>query len=117
MAHKLALRQFKLVQTTLTDLELLYIPQDETFEIAQDRAQDIVDRHMAPGFRVRCVWVSELPKAPSGKYLWHECLVWPAAATGVRLGRRGRSGCPPGPPLPAFARASFAEATKWGGSV
>ena len=75
VVNNLPLRQFKLIQTTLTDVELLYIPQDETSEISQERAQDMVNRYMAPGFRVRCVRVKEIPRAPSGKYLSHECLV------------------------------------------
>jgi phenylacetate-CoA ligase len=68
-------RQFKLIQTTLTDVELHYIPKDETAQIPQEQAQDMVDRYMAPGFRVRCVRVKELPRAANGKFLSHECLI------------------------------------------
>ena len=75
VAHELALRQFKLIQRTLTDIELLYIPRDDGAVIADDTAQGMIDRYMAPGFRVRCMRVSELPRAPSGKYLLHECLI------------------------------------------
>ena len=75
VVHALALQKFKLIQRTLTDIELLYIPRDEHMQIAEDVAQDMVDRYMAPGFKVRCVRVNELPRAPSGKYLMHECLV------------------------------------------
>jgi phenylacetate-CoA ligase len=72
---KIPWRQYKLIQTTLTDIELHYIPQDETTEISQELAQDMVNRYMAAGFRVRCVRVKEIPRARSGKYLSHECLV------------------------------------------
>jgi hypothetical protein len=74
-AQDLGLRQFKFVQTSVCDIELRYIPRDPGMEIAQDLAQTMVDKYMAPGFRVRCVKVSELPRAPSGKYLMHECLI------------------------------------------
>jgi len=74
-AQDLGLRQFKFVQTTVSDIELRYIPRDPGMEIAQDVGQNMVDKYMAPGFRVHCVKVSELPRAPSGKYLMHECLI------------------------------------------
>ncbi len=75
VVHDLALRKYKLIQRTLTDIELLYIPRDETMQITDEAGQDMIDRYMAPGFRVRCLRVSELPNAPSGKYLLHECLI------------------------------------------
>jgi phenylacetate-CoA ligase len=75
VVHDLALRQYKLIQRTLTDIELLYIPRDDTMQIAEDVAQGLIDRYMAPGFKVRCLRVDELPRAPSGKYLLHECLI------------------------------------------
>ena len=75
VAHRLALRKFKLIQTTLTDIEMLYVPQDDGVEISRNMAQDIVDRFMSPGFRVHPRRVSEIPRARGGKYLMHECLV------------------------------------------
>ena len=75
VAERLALRKFKLIQTSLADVELHYIPRDPQAEVAQNLAQELVDTYMAPGFKVRCVRVTELPRAPSGKYLLHECLV------------------------------------------
>ncbi len=72
---KLPWRQFKLIQRTFADVELHYVPKDETVEIAQELAQDMVNRYMAPGFKVSCVRVKEIPRAPSGKFLSHECLV------------------------------------------
>jgi phenylacetate-CoA ligase len=75
VVHDLALRKYKLIQRTLTDIELLYIPRDGAMQIAEEQAQGMIDRYMAPGFKVRCQRVSELPMAPSGKYLLHECLV------------------------------------------
>jgi len=75
VVHELALRQYKLIQRTLTDIELLYVPRDDTMRIAEDVAQGLIDRYMAPGFKVHCLRVDELPRAPSGKYLLHECLI------------------------------------------
>ena len=75
VVHDLALRQFKLIQRTLTDIDMLYIPRDDTVQITEDVAQSLIDRYMASGFKVRCLRVDELPKAPSGKYLMHECLI------------------------------------------
>jgi phenylacetate-CoA ligase len=72
---KLPWRQFKLIQTTFTDVELHYIPKDESSQILEEQAQDMVDRYMAPGFKVRCVRVKELARAANGKFLSHECLV------------------------------------------
>ncbi|HXQ40704.1 MAG TPA: AMP-binding protein, partial [Candidatus Udaeobacter sp.] len=72
---KIPWRQFKLIQTTFTDVELHYIPKDETAQIPEEQAQDMVDRYMAPGFKVRCVRVKELARAANGKFLSHECLV------------------------------------------
>ena len=74
-AHQLGLRKFKLIQTSLTDLEMQYVPRDNDTQIAQDVVQGMVNRHMAPGFKVRCVPVPDLPRAPNGKYLMHECRI------------------------------------------
>ncbi len=75
VVHDLALRQYKLIQRTLTDIELLYVPRDDAMQIGEDVAQGLIDRYMAPGFKVHCLKVDALPRAPSGKYLLHECLV------------------------------------------
>src|SRR5579871_446387 len=75
VVHDLALRQFKLIQRTLTDIDLLYVPRDHTVQIAPDIAQGLIDRCMAPGFKVHCLRVDELPRSPSGKFLAHESLV------------------------------------------
>jgi phenylacetate-CoA ligase len=75
VVQDLALRQFKLIQRTLTDIELLYIPRDEAVQITDEVAQGLIDRYMVPGFKVHSLRVNELPKAPNGKYLLHECLI------------------------------------------
>lgn len=72
---ELGLRHFKLIQRTLTDIEFLYVPKDPMAELPQERAQALVDRFVAPGFKVCCLKVPELPRAANGKFLMHESLV------------------------------------------
>lgn len=74
-AERLGVRKYKLFQTTLRDIELHYIPLDAGGEVAESLAQELVDMFMAPGFKVRCVRVAEIPRSPSGKYLLHESFV------------------------------------------
>jgi len=75
LVFELGLRHFKLIQRTMTDIDFLYVPGDPTAELPQERAQELVDKCMASGFKVSCVKVSELPRAASGKFLMHESLV------------------------------------------
>jgi hypothetical protein len=44
-------------------------------EISEAAAQDAVDKYLSPRFRIRCRRVAEIPRAPGGKYLMHECLI------------------------------------------
>jgi phenylacetate-CoA ligase len=71
----MGVRQFKLFQTSFTDVELHYVPKADGMEIAEDAAQDVVDKYLSPRFRIRCRRVAEIPRAPSGKYMMHECLI------------------------------------------
>lgn len=75
IADRLGMRRFKFFQTTLTDVELHYIPRADDGEIPEHVAQDLIDKYMSPDFRVRCIRVSDIPRAPSGKFLMYECLV------------------------------------------
>ena len=75
VAERLALRKLKLIQTTITDIQMLYVPRDDGMELSRDMAQDIIDRFMSPGFTVYPQRVPDIPRSPSGKYLMHECLV------------------------------------------
>ena len=74
IADGLGIRQFKVFQTTATDVELHYIPRTDGIEISEQIAQDIVDKYMSPSLRVRCRRVSDIPRAPSGKFLTFERL-------------------------------------------
>lgn len=68
------LHQFKMVQRSLAEIELLYIPRG-TVELPSARAQELVDEYMGPGFNVTSIKVDELPPGPNGKYMMHECLI------------------------------------------
>jgi phenylacetate-CoA ligase len=75
LMEQLGLHRFKLLQTSLGEIELRYVPRLPGTEVAQAVAQELVDRYLAPGFRVLPVRVEEIPRAPSGKYFMHESLV------------------------------------------
>ena len=74
IAHALGVRQYKLFQTSLTEVELHYVPGPGG-GIEDSKAQAIVDRYLSTRFRVRCRAVDEIPRAPSGKYIMHESLI------------------------------------------
>jgi phenylacetate-CoA ligase len=71
----LGVRQFKLFQTSLVDVELHYVPKADGVEIAEAAAQEVCDKYLSPRFRIRCRCVAEIPRSPSGKYMMHECLI------------------------------------------
>lgn len=75
IAHMLGVRQYKLLQTSLTEVELHYVPQPGNAGLEDNQAQAIVDRYLSTRFRVRCRAVDEIPRAPSGKYIMHESLI------------------------------------------
>jgi len=74
-ASEAGFRQFKLVQRSLTDIDLLYIPSPDRTEVPQDRGQRLVDHHMGPGFKVTSIKVDAMPLSAGGKFLMHECLI------------------------------------------
>jgi phenylacetate-CoA ligase len=67
----LGVKRFKLVQTTADEIEFRYIGKAVDLAVIQD----MINREISSLFKVRLVAVTELPNAPSGKYLWHERLV------------------------------------------
>jgi len=75
IARELGLRQFKLIQPALGEVDLLYVLREGAAELQQEVAQNIIDRFLSPGFKVRPVGVAEIPRALSGKFLMHECLI------------------------------------------
>ena len=75
VAERLALHRFKLFQKTLGEVEFHYIPRDPGAEVTDSVAQELIDMYMAPGFKVHCVRVADIPRAPGGKYFMHESFV------------------------------------------
>jgi phenylacetate-CoA ligase len=75
VVSSLNVKQYKLFQTSLADVELHYVPRSDTAMIKDSQAQAIVDRYISPEFKVRCLRVSEIPRLPNGKYLMHESLI------------------------------------------
>lgn len=74
-ALALGVRKFKLMQTTLQDVQFLYIPDERDLEVDADVVQRLIDVYVSPRLRVVPVRVDSIPAAPNGKYLLHESLV------------------------------------------
>lgn len=75
VAREMGMRKFKLVQTSLTEIELRYLAEDGAQPVPQAVAQAAVDRYLSPGFVVQPLRVDDLPRTPGGKYLMHESMV------------------------------------------
>jgi phenylacetate-CoA ligase len=75
IAERLGLYRFKLFQRALGEVEFHYIPRDPATELPESVAQELIDMYMAPGFKVRCLRVADIPRAPGGKYFMHESFV------------------------------------------
>ena len=71
----MGIKRFKLVQTTLQDVELHYIPAGPQTVITTAQAQKLVDEGLSPEYRARPVAMTEFPVLPSGKSPMHECLI------------------------------------------
>lgn len=71
----LGIRQYKLIQRTLTEVDLLYVPQSPAIEISQGVAQRLVDENLSPGIRASVHKVAEMPLSLGGKFLMHESLL------------------------------------------
>ena len=72
---ELGVRRFKLLQTSLSEVELHYIARADVNAIADPLFQALVDRYLSPQLKVRGLSVTDLPRSASGKYLMHESLV------------------------------------------
>jgi len=75
IARELGIRQYKLIQTTLSDVELHYVLRDGAALLQPDVVQNIIDSYLSPGFRVRPICVAHIPRTAGGKLLMHESLV------------------------------------------
>ena len=75
IARDLGIRQYKLIQTTLNDVELHYVLRDGAGLLQSDVVQNIIDSYLSPGFKVRPICVTQIPRTPGGKLLMHESLI------------------------------------------
>lgn len=71
----LGIRQYKLIQRTLTEVDLLYVPQSPAIEISQDVAQRLVDENLSRGIRASVYKVADMPLSKGGKFLMHESMI------------------------------------------
>jgi phenylacetate-CoA ligase len=72
---ELGIQRYKLVQISSTEVEFRYIPITPETTISDSQAQYLIDRNLSKAFRAIPVKVTDLPRAPGGKYLMHECLI------------------------------------------
>lgn len=72
---KAGIRQLKLVQTAIDEVEVRYVPYNPATEVALAAAQRIVDNAVAPQLRAKPVKVAELPMRVDAKYFLHESLI------------------------------------------
>ncbi|MSR14000.1 MAG: hypothetical protein EXR86_05420 [Gammaproteobacteria bacterium] len=68
----LKIKQFKLVQISLTEVELRYIPEHPDFVMSAPTAQQLIDTYLSPRLRALPIAVTELPRSVNGKYRMHE---------------------------------------------
>jgi phenylacetate-CoA ligase len=71
-AYALGIKKYKLVQLALDRVEFRYIPMFENVEISPSEVQNLIDAYLSPKLKVIPVRVTDIPRAPSGKYLIHE---------------------------------------------
>ncbi len=71
----LGIKRFKLVQRSEIEVELWYQLQKPQDRLTDDLADGLIKSEMSPLFNGKAVWKDEFPRAVSGKYLMHECLI------------------------------------------
>ena len=69
---RIGLKQYKLIQTTIDEIEFQYVPVETDTEVGQELAQKLVDEYLDPSLSVVPIKQHHLPRLKSGKYLWHE---------------------------------------------
>jgi phenylacetate-CoA ligase len=72
---ELGIRRFKLIQTTLRDVELYYVAAAEVPELTQEAAQRLIDHYVDPSVRADPRRVSDIPRNPGGKLVIYESKV------------------------------------------
>lgn len=74
-AITLNVRQFKLLQRSLYEIDFLYVPSSPDQIVNEADIQLLIDLNFSPLIKARPVRVTEIPASASGKQLMHESLV------------------------------------------
>jgi len=71
-------RQFQVIQETLTDLRIRIVPQDEQTDLTEIEAfiRQVVAEHGDPAFRLHFEVMDHIPVSPSGKYRFVQSRLW-----------------------------------------
>jgi phenylacetate-CoA ligase len=71
----LGIREYKLLQRTLFEIDLVYVPASPEVVVTEADIQPMISLNFSPMIKARPVRVTEIPRSPSGKFLMHESLV------------------------------------------
>jgi len=71
----LGIKQYKLIQRTLTEVDLLYVPQSDEVTIPDEVGQRLVDENLSRHIRATVRRVETMPLSKAGKFLMHESMV------------------------------------------
>ena len=71
----LGVRQFKLLQKSLFEIDFIYVPSSPEVVLTEADIQPLIALNISPLINAKPVPVTEIPKSASGKYLMHESLV------------------------------------------
>jgi phenylacetate-CoA ligase len=71
----LGVREYKLLQKTLLEIEFMYVPASPEVVLTEADVQPMITQNFSPLIKAKPVRVTEIPRSASGKFLMHECLV------------------------------------------
>lgn len=71
----LGIKQYRLIQTTLQDVEFRYVPVVAGFAVDRNAVQNLINESISPLLQVSCVQVDELPIKAHAKFRVYESLI------------------------------------------
>ena len=74
-AMALGVRQFKLLQKTVFEIDFIYVPVSPEVVLTEADIRPLIAENISPLINVKLLQVAAIPKSASGKYLMHESLV------------------------------------------
>lgn len=74
----LGIRQYKLLQKSLLEIDFLYVPKSPEVVLTEADIQPLISLNFSPLIKATAVRLTSIPRSSSGKFLMHESLV-PAA--------------------------------------